>query len=269
MKTTAVMMVGLLVLGGLAFAQDDVIAAANAEMDRVEKLIPGVTKGDTGKYTELNDALNALSRTFSKAQRTPALSTANTRSKDLRARVAAAYAGQAAPAPTTGPGAALSTTERGALQRLTSEAGEAQQILDQNPPEKFTAAHTAFVQEKIKRCENELPRCPPASHPDTVAAQAKLDKLKADLAVRTSEAGKLAPGAKKVTASIQAWVPPSSALTPFTPSRPRSSAARALVCSAPQEQYVTMPLFSRLSAADRDGRSARDTLIAPGMWPSA
>jgi hypothetical protein len=206
MKTIAVVMVGLVVLSGLALAQDDVIAAANAEMDRVEKLIPGVTRGDSGKYNELNDALNALSRTFSRAQRTPALSTANSRSKDLRARIAAAYAGQAAPAPTTGPGAPLSTTERGALQRLTSEAGMAQQILDQNPPEKFTAAHTAFVQEKIKRCESELPRCPPASHPATVGAQAQIDKLKADLAVRVGEAGKLAPGAKKVTASIQEWV---------------------------------------------------------------
>lgn len=206
MKTHAVMLVGLSLLGGLAFAQDDVVAAANTEMDRLEKSISGVTKGDTGKYNEVNDALNELTRKFVKAQRTPALSAANTRSKDLRARLAAAYAGQAAPPPTTGPGAPLSTTERGALQRLSSEAGMAQQILDQNPPEKFTAAHAAFVTEKLKKCEAELPRCPPASHPDTQAALAKLDKLKADLAVRAGEAGKLAPGAKKVTASIQEWV---------------------------------------------------------------
>ncbi|MDP1826558.1 MAG: hypothetical protein Q8L48_25030 [Archangium sp.] len=103
-------------------------------------------------------------------------------------------------------GPPLSSTERGALQRLSSEAGMAQQILDQNPPEKFTAAHAAFVKEKIRKCEAELPRCPPASHPDTQAAQAKIDTLKADLEARAGEAGKLAPGAKKVTASIQEWV---------------------------------------------------------------
>lgn len=103
-------------------------------------------------------------------------------------------------------GPPLSSTERGALQRLSSEAGMAQQILDQNPPEKFTAAHAAFVREKIKKCETELSRCPPASHPDTQAAQVKIDKLKVDLEARAGEAGKLAPGAKKVTASIQEWV---------------------------------------------------------------
>lgn len=103
-------------------------------------------------------------------------------------------------------GPPLSSTERGALQRLTSEAGMAQQILDQNPPEKFTAAHAAFVREKIRKCETELTRSPPATHPDTQAAQAKIDKLKVDLEARVGEAGKLAPGAKKVTASIQEWV---------------------------------------------------------------
>lgn len=103
-------------------------------------------------------------------------------------------------------GAAVSTTERGALQRLSSEAGMAEQILDQNPPEKFTAAHANFVRAKIAKCEAELPRCPPASHPQTVEARARIDKIKAAVEARAGEAGKLAPGAKKVTAAIQEWV---------------------------------------------------------------
>ncbi len=59
--------------------------------------------------------------------------------------------------------------------------------------------------------------------------------------------------------------PPVSARTFGMPSLPRSSAARALVCSAGQEQYVTIGRFSAFNSCAWLLRSVSGIEIAPGM----
>ena len=99
----------------------------------------------------------------------------------------------------------VSFAEKGALAKVNSEANSAQQILDRNKPPRFSAAHAEFVRGKIAKAEAELAKCPPATHPLTIEAQAKIDKLKAELASRASDAAKLPSTASKVNDALKEW----------------------------------------------------------------
>jgi hypothetical protein len=79
-------------------------------------------------------------------------------------------------------------------------------MLDRNKPPRFSAAHAEFVRAKIAKCEAELSKGPPASHPQTIDAQGKIDKLKAELASRAADAAKLPSAAKKVCEGLQDWL---------------------------------------------------------------
>ena len=69
-------------------------------------------------------------------------------------------------------------------------------------------------------------------------------------------------------APAQAAKPPRSAVTFFLPACSSMSAARALVASSRQLQYVTMGVVEFFHSAARAVTVSSGTETAPGMWPA-
>src|SRR5262249_25948834 len=113
---------------------------------------------------------------------------------------------------------------------------------------------------------NELGRCKDA-HPDHVCDD---EDRRVDGAETPVERARLhhLPFATGLPSDVHFTYPPVTARTSAKPTFRKSSAARALVCSAGQLQYVTIGLRSDRSCSRCEDKSASSIHNAPGMCPA-
>lgn len=99
-----------------------------------------------------------------------------------------------------------SYAEKMACQHMLEYLDEAEQILGKTPLDYFTTADgEKGVEARVVKAKQEQSRCPQGM-PEHATAQERLAKLQAGVAEKKEQAKALAPGAKKVTAAVKAWL---------------------------------------------------------------
>lgn len=99
-----------------------------------------------------------------------------------------------------------SYAEKKACEHMLEYLDEADQVLAKLAPDAFTTKFGAdTVEARITKSKQEMGRCP-KDQPSIATAEERITKLRAAVATKVEEAKALAPGAKKVTAGVKAWV---------------------------------------------------------------